>query len=210
MAFALLLVALTAVTAFSGDSDENAKTAILEQMIVTARATGRPVSQTPGGVGVVESEEIFEQQPVSLTNIITRIPGVNKSSDSAWGSAVNIRGLGRNRVVFVIDGSRVNTATDINAQFGLVNPSDIERIEVVRGPGAAPLNGMARLAEHVPGIPEDLIRTPMPRTTARMRGPLPPAVTGTMTVIGPGMATQSTTASSGIITQRPGWVTSGT
>ena len=110
---------------------------ILDPMVVTARGTGSRISQTPGGVGVVDLEDVIREQPVSLTNIVQRIPGVEKSSDSIWGSAINIRGLGRNSVVFLIDGCRVNTATDINAQFGLVDPWDIERIEVLKGPVSA-------------------------------------------------------------------------
>jgi hemoglobin/transferrin/lactoferrin receptor protein len=109
----------------------------MDTIIVTARGTESLASQTPGGVGVVDENEIFQARPTSITNVTSRIAGVDKSSDSAWGSAINIRGLGRNRVVFLIDGCRVNTATDINAQFGLVDPMDIERIEVLKGPVSA-------------------------------------------------------------------------
>ncbi len=106
----------------------------LEDTIVTARGKASTISQTPGGVGVVDAEALYEALDMSITNTLRQIPGVEKSSDSAWGSAVNIRGLGRNRVVFLIDGCRVNTATEINAQFGFTNANDIERIEVLKGP----------------------------------------------------------------------------
>jgi hemoglobin/transferrin/lactoferrin receptor protein len=108
-----------------------------DTIIVTARGTESRASQTPGGVGALDENEIFRSRPISITNAATRMAGVDKSSDSAWGSAISIRGLGRNRVVFLIDGCRVNTATDINAQFGLVDPMDIERIEVLKGPVSA-------------------------------------------------------------------------
>lgn len=133
----LLAAALSMGSATGSVAEETPSTAIIDEMIVTARGTGSLVSQTPGGVGVIDDGEIHLHQPVSLTNITPRIAGVDKSSDSAWGSAINIRGLGRNRVVFLIDGCRVNTATDINAQFGLVDPMDIERIEVLKGPISA-------------------------------------------------------------------------
>jgi hemoglobin/transferrin/lactoferrin receptor protein len=112
-------------------------TVVMEEMVVTARGVPTLLSETPGGVGVVDAEEIFREQPVSVTDVLERIPGVNKSSDSPWGSEVNIRGLGRGRVVFLIDGVRVNTATDISAQFGLIDPNDIERVEVLKGPVSA-------------------------------------------------------------------------
>jgi hemoglobin/transferrin/lactoferrin receptor protein len=118
-----------------GQSGED--TVVMDEMVVTARGVPTLLSETPGGVGVVAAGEIFRQQPVSVTDVLERIPGVNKSSDSPWGSEVNIRGLGRGRVVFLIDGVRVNTATDISAQFGLIDPNDIERVEVLKGPVSA-------------------------------------------------------------------------
>ncbi len=106
----------------------------LEDTIVTARGKASTISQTPGGVGILDYESLYEAQDMSITNTLRRIPGVEKSSDSAWGSAINIRGLGRSRVVFLIDGCRVNTAAEVNAQFGFIDANDIERIEVLKGP----------------------------------------------------------------------------
>lgn len=119
----------------SAAANENAlQPTEMEAIVVTARGTACPVSLTPGGVGLVSAEEIGQAVPVSLTDIVRHIPGVEKTTDSPWGSDINIRGLSRNSVVFLVDGCRVNTATDINGRFGLINPYDIERIEVLKGP----------------------------------------------------------------------------
>ena len=109
----------------------------LDPIVVTARGMAGSMTRTPGSVGVVTLEEIDRARPISLTDITRIIPGVEKTTDSPWGSDINIRGLGRNAVLFLIDGCRVNTATDINARFGLINPDDIERIEVLKGPISA-------------------------------------------------------------------------
>ena len=109
----------------------------LDSELVTARDMRGTISRTPGGTGVVTAQDIKRDPPVSLTDITRQIAGVEKTSDSPWGSDINIRGLGRNSVLFLIDGCRVNTATDINARFGLVSPYDIERIEVLKGPISA-------------------------------------------------------------------------
>ncbi len=100
----------------------------------TTRAVPALVSQTPGGVEVFEAREIEEVQPVNISDVAARAPGVDVSADSPWGADVNIRGLSRDSVVFLIDGCRVNTTTDINGRFGLVNPEDVERIEILKGP----------------------------------------------------------------------------
>ena len=132
----LLLVAGT--VAWAQENNEDVSSAeTLEPITVTARGNESPVSETPGGVGVVTEKEFFIIQPTGIADAARRIPGVEKSSDSPWGSEINIRGLGRDAVILLIDGCRVNTATDINARFGLIAPADIERIEVLKGPISA-------------------------------------------------------------------------
>lgn len=121
-----------------------------EEMVVSARGRETPVSRTPGGIGVVDTRDLLMTQPLSLTNTTRRIPGVEKTSDGAWGSEINIRGLDRNRVVYLIDGVRINTATDLGAQFGLIDPNDIERVEVLKGPisalyGSGAIGGVANV-----------------------------------------------------------------
>jgi hemoglobin/transferrin/lactoferrin receptor protein len=109
----------------------------LEDILVTARGVESQICLTPGGTAVMEAQDLFHAQDPSVTHTLSQIPGVEKLSDSAWGSEINIRGMGRNRVVFLIDGCRVNTATDINGRFGFINPNEIERIEVLKGPVSA-------------------------------------------------------------------------
>ncbi len=118
-------------------SDQDHEAVNVDELLVTARGVESQVSQTPGGTAAMDAQQLYQAQDPSITNTLTRIPGVDKSSDSAWGSAINIRGLGRNHVVFLIDGCRVNTATDVNAQFGLINSYEVERIEILKGPVSA-------------------------------------------------------------------------
>jgi len=113
------------------------KTYVLDTVVVTARGRDSLVSATPGGVGAIGAEEIFYRHPPALADMAARIPGVSKANDSLWGADVNIRGLGRNRMIVLIDGCRINTGTDINAQFGLIDPMEVERVEVLKGPISA-------------------------------------------------------------------------
>ncbi|MEF2146338.1 MAG: TonB-dependent receptor [Desulfovibrionaceae bacterium] len=106
----------------------------LEKVVVTARGIGAEVSRTPGGVGVVTLDEVRATSPIGVADAAARIPGVDISTDSPWGADVVIRGMARDSVVFLIDGCRMNVTTDINGRFGLINPQDIERIEVLKGP----------------------------------------------------------------------------
>ena len=125
---ALILAAILCTSSAMGDDT------ILETLVVTARGIEKPVSQTPGGVGTVDEESLFEISPTGAADAMAHIPGVEKSLDSPWGADIAIRGLNRNRVAVLVNGFRVNTATDINGRLGFVNPSDIQRIEVLKGP----------------------------------------------------------------------------
>ncbi len=130
---AALMLAFTGIAAAAPEKTSGYD-AVMDKVVVSARGVESRISQTPGGVGILDAETLKTVQPVSVTDALKRIAGVDFSGDSRWGAEVNIRGLGRNRVVFLIDGCRVNTATEINAQFGLIAVEDIERVEVLKGP----------------------------------------------------------------------------
>ncbi len=132
LAAALSLAPLAAFAAEDGGA-----TVTLDPVVVTARGIPVPASKTPGGVGVVTEEEIRRSGAVSLPEVLARIPGVAKSGDSPWSSDVSIRGLGRDSVVILVDGVRLNMTTDINGRLAAVNQNDIERVEVLKGPISA-------------------------------------------------------------------------
>ena len=87
---------------------------------------------------------------MSLPNLLDRIPGAGKATDSTWGSEINIRGVGRDSVGFLIDGCWVKQATNTNARFGMIDPADIERVELLKGPisslyGSGAIGGMVNI-----------------------------------------------------------------
>lgn len=107
---------------------------VLDTVVITARGYGQSQSATPGGVGVVDEREIQESMPLGVADVLDRIPGVDISTDSPWGAETVIRGMSRDSVLVLIDGCRLNGTTDINGRMGLVNPQDVERVEVLKGP----------------------------------------------------------------------------
>ncbi len=127
LTLALLIVALGAPWA-------HAKDILLDKVLVSARGSDCTQSQTPGGTGVVEKDDILLSPKASVADSIAHIPGLFTSGESPWGQDISIRGLSGSSVVILIDGMRVNTATEINARLGFINPMDVERVEVLKGP----------------------------------------------------------------------------
>lgn len=121
----------------SQDANATTPTYHLDDITITARGVAAPATLTPGGVGVMGAEELRGQGGNSVTESLERLPGVSRSNDSPWSADVIIRGMGRDNVVVLIDGMRVNMTTDINGRFGLVPSQNIERVEVLKGPVSA-------------------------------------------------------------------------
>ncbi len=105
-----------------------------EDVVISARGRSSSLSETPGGVGVADEADIDLAAKASLADVLAAIPGLAAAGDSAWGRDVSIRGLGGASVVVLVDGKRINTATDINARLSFINPMDVERVEVLKGP----------------------------------------------------------------------------
>ena len=132
--FALGIV-MTASSAQAAQSPDKEYT--LDPVIVTARGYAVSQSDTPGSVGVAQEKDITLAPKGSIVDALERIPGITRTGDSPWGQDISIRGLSGPSVVILVNGKRVNTATDMNARLGFINPADIERVEVLKGPVSA-------------------------------------------------------------------------
>ena len=106
----------------------------LEEIVVTARGRITRREDVPGSVGIVREVDIETENPIGLSDAAAHLPGISAGSDMPWGSRVHVRGFSRDHVVFLVDGNRVSTTTELAAQFGTVAPHDIERVEILKGP----------------------------------------------------------------------------
>lgn len=133
----LLLICLPVMSpayAQSADTGGSVNSYAADTVVISAQGYPRPLTSTTGGIAVMNGDEIMKRNPDSVSDALTDITGIYKISDSSWGSELSIRGTSRDKVVMIIDGCRVNTATDIGAQFGMLNPASVERVEVLKGP----------------------------------------------------------------------------
>ncbi len=143
MKFGFSLVILVCVFACplnsfaKGDVFEPDHYLLLDPVVVTARGYATSQSNTPGSVGVVTAEGIELAPKGSLADSLEKITGLARTGDSPWGQDISIRGLTGPNIVILINGKRINTATDMNARLGFINPMDVERIEVLKGPISA-------------------------------------------------------------------------
>lgn len=104
---------------------------------VTAGKTARDAFQLAESVSVVERETIEREQPALLGDLLEDLPNVSiGGGPRGAGQQVFIRGIGDERVLFLLDGARQNFSRAHNARV-FVDPELLKRVEVLRGPASA-------------------------------------------------------------------------
>lgn len=115
----------------------------LEEVVVTAAGFEQRITQAPASISVIPRAEIEETRATSIAEILTSVEGVDVGAavGKTGGQTINIRGMGSDYTLILIDGRRQNTAGSVTPNgFGetstsfLPPVSAIDRIEVVRGP----------------------------------------------------------------------------
>jgi len=111
-----------------------------DQIVVTASRQEEASANTPAPITVIDSLMIEQAQPEKMADLFKQIPGVEIEGEGPFRGRPVIRGFSSNRVLILVDGQRLNNArestTFAGIQPGLVNLSEVERIEVLRGPAS--------------------------------------------------------------------------
>ena len=100
---------------------------------------------TPDQVGraftIIDSEEIIKRQQRFLADALTASPGLHLIRSGGVGTitSVSLRGIPSAQTLVVVDGIAINNPSAFGNSFNFANfdTSDIERIEVLRGPQSA-------------------------------------------------------------------------
>lgn len=152
--FAVILLSVAAVTAapagFPSDpsaNDQPADTIIrVEDIVVTATRTYVNRNNIPLSISTVQRAEIEQSSESALLPVLSqRVPGLFVTekgitgfglSDGAAG-AINIRGVGQgNKVLMLFDGQPQWAGVFGHHLPDVYVASDVERVEVIRGPGS--------------------------------------------------------------------------
>ncbi|MBW7920831.1 MAG: TonB-dependent receptor [Rubellimicrobium sp.] len=125
-ALGLMLSLTTAMPLFA----QNAAPIYLDTITLTATGLPTEILRNPASVTVVEGDDIAGNAPVSVATLLRDVPGVQVVEEGI--ERISIRGESSRRVAVLIDGQRLTDHTNYGQPI-LIDPSLIERIEVVRG-----------------------------------------------------------------------------
>ena len=98
------------------------------------------LKNVPLPLDIIGSEQIQRTPVQTLPEIMSTKSGISLIRDGIWATDVSIRGLSKFNVVTLIDGNRIETATDLSARLSMFDATDIDRIEVIKG-GASSIYG---------------------------------------------------------------------
>ncbi|MCQ2137902.1 MAG: TonB-dependent receptor [Bacteroidales bacterium] len=132
-ALAALLPLMTAVISSAQEKGSLNDTLSLQEAVVTTLKIERPVDKTPAEINIVTSLDVKNHSSITVADVIKYEPGLSVGGDGVWARNINVRGLAENRLVTLIDGNRIETATDLTASLSMVDVNDIERVEIIKG-----------------------------------------------------------------------------
>ena len=111
----------------------------LNTVVVTGSREPQALDRVTADVVVIDAERIRASTADSVEDLLRREAGVQVSRNGAPGQSagVFIRGAGSSNTVVLVDGVRIGSATLGQVGFEAISLAQIERIEVLRGPGSS-------------------------------------------------------------------------
>ena len=105
----------------------------LKDVVVTSMKHEIKLIETPTQLSVVNSLDCKKLSAFTVADVLKYEPGISMGGDGIWATNINVRGFSENRLVTLVDGNRVETATDLTASLSMIDVNDIQRIEVIKG-----------------------------------------------------------------------------
>jgi iron complex outermembrane receptor protein len=117
--------------------------AVNEIVVVTPNGTPQQIDETSKAITVLDAQTIEAKRETGLSESLRGIPGVRVQQQGSPGALTSVRLRGQRPfdTAVLLDGLRVRDASDINGSavpfFSDLVPSDLDRIEVLRGSGSS-------------------------------------------------------------------------
>ena len=111
----------------------------LPPVVVTGSRAPLPLDRQTADVVLIDAQRIRESTADSVEDLLRREAGVQVSRSGGPGqnASVFIRGAGSGNTVVLIDGVRIGSATLGLVELEAISLSQIDRIEVLRGPASS-------------------------------------------------------------------------
>ena len=111
----------------------------LKETVFTANRTAQPLSDLVADVSIVDRATIERSGAKGVADLLARLPGVQFARNGGQGTTTSVflRGAESRYTAVYLDGVRLDSQATGGVQWEQIPLSQIDRIEVLRGPAAA-------------------------------------------------------------------------
>lgn len=154
-----------AVNASQNSADTTPRPTQIEEIIVTAQKREERLRDVPIPVTALNSESLATNNQVRLQDYYSQVPGLNLTPSTQSGQILSVRGIstgsGNPTVGVTVDDVPLGSSTFLGggAVVPDLDPADLARIEVLRGPqgtlyGASSISGVIKFVTADPSTEE--------------------------------------------------------
>ncbi len=111
----------------------------LQEVVLSASRNKEQKNRVAEKIAIISSKDIKTLAPQTSADLLAQTAGVRVQKSQGGGGSPVIRGFEANRVLLVVDGVRMNNAIYRSGHLQnaiTINPSSLERTEVVFGPSS--------------------------------------------------------------------------
>jgi len=153
---------------------------LMQVEVTTVSKRAQPLSSAPAAITVITSEDIRRSGMTNVPDLLRMVPGLSVASIDANTWAITARGFNSqfaNKLLVMIDGRSVYTPLFSGVYWDVQDLllEDIDRIEVVRGPGgtlwgANAVNGVINIITKDAAQTQGILATGLGGTLDRVQG----------------------------------------
>ena len=109
----------------------------LQEVVVTGTGTQHLLKDAPVQTEVIGKQMLRNYAGRSLEDILSGLTASFSFNEGDMGSQMQMNGLGNSYILILIDGKRIHGDNGGENDLGLIDPHNIEKIEIVKGASSA-------------------------------------------------------------------------
>lgn len=124
-------------TAYTSAQTKVDKQVNLEEVVVTGTGTEHTLKDAPVQTEVISAKTLRNFAGKSIEEILGMLTASFDFNEGDMGSKIQMNGLGNSYILILIDGKRIHGDNGGENDLSLIDPQNIEKIEVVKGAASA-------------------------------------------------------------------------
>ena len=130
----------------------------LDTIVVTASRTAEPIKNVPARIDVIDQKTIEQNPTLNVSDLLQKDASVyiKQNGGIGQGTTLSLRGTYPSQTLLLKDGANLNTPNTLSPSYPeLLDTSDLERIEILKGPssvqyGTDAIGGVIQLISKTP------------------------------------------------------------